>query len=72
MAGAKIDTSDPLAVLHHGKGSGTAPVASHTAVTAHGGPRADVIDGPNSLVWEQAENRLHAQKALIAWLLEQA
>jgi ornithine carbamoyltransferase len=33
---------------------------------------ADVIDGPNSVVWEQAENRLHAQKALIAWLLEQA
>jgi ornithine carbamoyltransferase len=33
---------------------------------------ADVIDGPNSVVWEQAENRLHAQKALIAWLLDQA
>jgi ornithine carbamoyltransferase len=32
---------------------------------------ADVLDGPNSAVWEQAENRLHAQKALIAWLLEQ-
>jgi ornithine carbamoyltransferase len=29
-------------------------------------------DRPNSVVWEQAENRLHAQKALIAWLLEQA
>jgi ornithine carbamoyltransferase len=32
---------------------------------------AAVIDGPSSVVWEQAENRLHAQKALIAWLLEQ-
>jgi ornithine carbamoyltransferase len=31
----------------------------------------DVLDGPNSAVWEQAENRLHAQKALLAWLLEQ-
>ena len=32
---------------------------------------AAVIDGPNSVVWEQAENRLHAQKALVSWLLEQ-
>jgi ornithine carbamoyltransferase len=30
---------------------------------------AAVIDGPASLVWEQAENRLHAQKALLCWLL---
>jgi ornithine carbamoyltransferase len=30
---------------------------------------AAVLDGPASVVWDQAENRLHAQKALLAWLL---
>ena len=30
---------------------------------------AEVIDGPQSVVWDQAENRLHAQKALIELLL---
>jgi ornithine carbamoyltransferase len=30
---------------------------------------AEVLEGPQSLVWDEAENRLHAQKALLEFLL---
>jgi ornithine carbamoyltransferase len=32
---------------------------------------ASVIDGPQSAVWQQAANRLHAQRGLLLWLLSQ-
>jgi len=31
---------------------------------------AEVLDGPRSVVWDEAENRRHAQKAVLTWLLE--
>ena len=33
---------------------------------------AEVIDGPQSVVWDEAENRLHVQKAILAWCLGSA
>lgn len=32
---------------------------------------AEVLEGPQSVVWDEAENRLHAQKALIEFLLNE-
>ena len=38
---------------------------------AHRGEEIDeaTLEGPRSRVWDQAENRLHGQKALLVWLL---
>jgi ornithine carbamoyltransferase len=53
--------------------AGPDAIAAH-CLPAHRGEEitAEVLDGPASVVWDQAENRLHAQKALLTWLLEQA
>jgi ornithine carbamoyltransferase len=30
-----------------------------------------VVDGPQSVVWQQAENRMHAQRGLLVWLFRE-
>jgi ornithine carbamoyltransferase len=54
-------------------------VASHDVVVLHCLPAhrgeeidGDVIDGPRSFVWDQAEARLHTGKAVLEWVLENA
>ena len=56
-AGAVARAKEDVMVLH--------------CLPAHRGQEItdEVIDGPHSAVWDQAENRLHTQKALLAWLL---
>ena len=54
-------------------------LASPTAIVMHCLPAyrgkeidAGVLDGPQSVVWDEAENRRHAQKAIITWLLQES
>ena len=56
--GAVIAEADKDAIFMH-------------CLPAHRGDEvaAEVIDGPQSAVWDEAENRLHVQKAIIAWCL---
>ncbi len=54
-----VDLAHPEAIVMH-------------CLPAHRGIEisAEVIDGPQSVVWQEAENRRHAQKAIMDWLWE--
>ncbi|MGQ0630510.1 MAG: ornithine carbamoyltransferase [Sporichthyaceae bacterium] len=58
---ALLALADPRAIVLH-----CLPAYRGKEVTA------EVLDGPQSAVWDEAENRLHAQKALLVWLLQKA
>ena len=58
---ALLDRAEPDAVALH-----CMPAYRGKEITA------DVIDGPRSVVFDEAENRLHVQKAVLAWLLERS
>jgi ornithine carbamoyltransferase len=58
LDGSLLKQADPRAIVLH-------------CLPAHRGEEIteEVIEGPASQVWQQAENRLHAQKALLEWIL---
>lgn len=59
-------------LLARAYGGGTKKITVLHCLPAHRGAEItdEVLDGPASAVWDEAENRLHTQKALLTWLLD--
>jgi len=67
----RLEDLGPYALDESAVARAAADVLVLHCLPAHRGEEiaAAVIDGPHAGVWDEAENRLHAQKALLAWLL---
>ena len=67
----RLDLLAPYQVNANLMASAKADAIFMHCLPAHRGEEVtdDVIDGPQSVIWDEAENRLHAQKAVMAWCL---
>lgn len=70
-ADERLAELDPYAVTEDLMGIANGGAKFLHCLPAHRGEEVDaeIIDGPQSLVWDEAENRLHAQKAVLRWCL---
>jgi ornithine carbamoyltransferase len=68
---ARFDALEPYAVDGKLMAQAAEGALFMHCLPAHRGEEVtdDVIDGPQSAVWDEAENRLHAQKAVLMWCL---
>jgi ornithine carbamoyltransferase len=69
QAGSKLAAMAPYQVGASLMGGAKAGATFLHCLPAHRGEEvtADVIDGPQSAIWDEAENRLHAQKSILLW-----
>ena len=65
----RLDALEPYQVDANLMGLAARGAAFLHCLPAHRGEEVsdEVIDGPQSLVWDEAENRIHAQKSILAW-----
>ncbi|MEO1167399.1 MAG: ornithine carbamoyltransferase [Pseudomonadota bacterium] len=66
---AKLAALEPYQVTERTMAAAKPDAIFLHCLPAHRGEEvtADVIDGPQSAIWDEAENRLHAQKAILRW-----
>jgi ornithine carbamoyltransferase len=71
-AAARVEVFSPYALTTELLGHADADAVVLHCLPAYRGKEieAEVLDGPRSLVWDEAENRRHAQKAILAFLWE--